>query len=131
MIPVPGSRNLLTILRPQVLRLVGDPGMGKSMIVTFLIEQLTTKLKNTPDMALAYHFCDNRNQSSNNATAVVRQMLFQLFQQRPKHFHLLQKAYDVQGNKLFQDFHTLWKIFVDVIKQYGDGELFIDRKSVV
>lgn len=99
--------------------------MGKSMIITFLIEQLTETLTLTPDMALAFHFCDNRNQSSNNATAVVRQILFQLFQQRPKHFHILQKAYDIQGGKLFHDFYTMWRILLEVITVYGDGELFI------
>lgn len=108
-----------------MLRLVGSPGMGKSMIITFLIEELTETLKLTPDMTMAFHFCDNRNQSSNTATAVVRQLLFQLFQQRPKHFHYLQKAYDVQGSKLFGDFDTLWKILLDVIKVYGEGELFL------
>lgn len=99
--------------------------MGKSMIITYLIEELTETLKITPHMALAFHFCDNRNQSSNTATAVVRQMLFQLFQQRPNHFGILQKAYDVQGPKLFQDFDTLWVILKAVIKVYGEGELFL------
>lgn len=103
------------------MRLVGDPGMGKSMIITFLIEKLTTRLGVTPNMVLAYHFCDNRNQSSNTAQAVVRMMLFQLFQQRPQHFHFLQKAYDIQGNKLFSDFPEMWRIFLEVLAHYGDG----------
>lgn len=86
------------------------------MLVVFLIEQLIAKLQVTPNMALAYHFCDNRNRSSNNATAVVRQLLFQLFQQHPEHFHFLQTPYNVQGNKLFQDFDALWDIFVAVLE---------------
>lgn len=112
-------------LRPQVLRLIGNPGMGKSMIITYLIEELTEKLKNTPDMTLAFHFCDNRNQSSNTATAVTRQILFQLFQQRPEHFHYLQKAYDLQGPKLFTEFDTMWDILKVVVKNWGKGELYI------
>lgn len=99
--------------------------MGKSMIITFLIEQLITKLQVTKNMVLAYHFCDNRNQSSNNSCAVVRQMLFQLFQQRPEHFGILQKAYDVDGPKLFQNFYKMWEIFLDVLTHFGEGEVFI------
>lgn len=111
------------------MRLVGYPGMGKSMILTFLIEGLTDRLTVTPDMVMVYHFCDNRNQSSNNAEAVVRQILFQLFQQRPKHFNILQKAYDIAGAKLFADFEKLWEILLEVlamyVKDYPHSEVFI------
>lgn len=111
------------------MRLVGNPGMGKSMILTFLIETLTKRLEVTPDMVLAFHFCDNRNQSSNTATAVVRQILFQLFQQRPKNFHILQKAYDFAGPKLFQDFFKLWDILEEVLRalpvEKPEGEVFL------
>ena len=110
--------------RPQVLRITGQSAMGKSMLMTFLIGHLTAELGFTPDMALAYHFC-NRNLSTNSATAVVRQILFQLYQQWPKQFHFLQKVYDIQGNKLFQDFHALWRVLVQTLESHGEAEAFI------
>lgn len=96
------------------------------MLLQFLIKELTEKLQVTRDMTFAYHFCDNRmNAILGTATGLLRQLLFQLFQQRPDHIPLLQRIWDYQGKKLFENFDSLWSIFVEVLEQYGEGELFI------
>ena len=110
----------------QVLRVIGEPEMGKTMLVTFLVERLSTTLRVTKGMSLAYHFCDNENLTTNTAIAIVKSILYQLFQQQPQHFHLLQASYDIHKHALFKDFNLMWDVLGDIIQAFRDDDsLFI------
>lgn len=65
----------------QILGLTRRPGIGKSIPMKFLIEHLPEKLKCTSGTVLALHFCDRRYQTSSTATSIIREILFQLYQQ--------------------------------------------------
>jgi hypothetical protein len=48
----------------QLLRLVGAPGIGKTMISSFLVGELEERAKKSPKMTFSYYFCDNKNGES-------------------------------------------------------------------
>jgi len=64
---------------PQLLQLIGDPGIGKTMISSFLVRELEQKVQQTSAATLAYYFCEN--QVRNTATAILRGLLLQLLRQ--------------------------------------------------
>jgi ankyrin repeat protein len=99
--------------------------MGKSMIASFLVEQFQKKLGNTPNMILAYHFCDNKNNKTNTATAILRGLLVQIFQQCPEMFRHIQRHFDLKGPDLFDDFEHLWQITLAILKDYKQGEIYL------
>lgn len=110
----------------QVLHVIGEAHMGKTMLTSFLIERLSTTLRVTEGMILAYHFCDNENLTTNTALSIVKSVLYQLFQQQPQHFHLLQASYDIHKHALFKDFHLMWGVLDDIIQAFKrDDSLFI------
>jgi hypothetical protein len=57
----PEYRSWLSNPDIQLLRLVGEPGIGKSMISSFLVEELEKKCKETKNVIFAYTF-DNRDE---------------------------------------------------------------------
>ena len=43
-----------------LLHITGSPGIGKSVMSAFLVDELLEKAKTT-EMILAYYFCDNKD----------------------------------------------------------------------
>lgn len=109
----------------QVLRLLGAKAAGKTMLITFLVEHWTLRLKLSSSMSLAYWFCDSGNHATNTATGIVRGVLYQILQQRPHNYHHLQQVYGVHGKAVFEDFRTLWTIFRRVLEAPAEEEIVI------
>jgi ankyrin repeat protein len=109
----------------QLLRLVGAPGIGKTMLSSFLVDELERKARTTPRMTFAYYFCDNKDDKRKTATAIIRGLLVQLLQQHPGLFKYIQPKYNMIGDDLFIDFDALWLILVLIIKDFGGGELYL------
>jgi hypothetical protein len=63
---------------PQFLRLIGSPGIRKTMISTFLIKMLKKKVEKTPGKAFAYFFCDDKDQDRRILTVILRSLIWQL-----------------------------------------------------
>ena len=95
---------------PRILRLVGAPGIGKTMISSYLVEELEKRAKVTSDMTFAYYFCDNKDDKRNTAIAIIRGLLLQLFRQRPLLFKHIQEDYNQMKDRVFDNFDALWQI---------------------
>jgi len=65
----------------QLLQLVGNPGIGKTVISTFLVETLEERICKTINSTFAYYFCDNKDEKRNTATAILRGLILQLLRQ--------------------------------------------------
>jgi ankyrin repeat protein len=114
----------------QLLRLTGPPGIGKTMMSTFLIELLKGKVERSDDHMLAYFFCDDKIQDRKMPTAIIRSLVWQLLLQRNELFEHMRPDYEkhIKGRifiDLFDNFTTLWRIFQDMLQDERAGDIFI------
>lgn len=107
-----------------VLGLVGDPGIGKTMISSFLVDELEKKVQATPNITFAYYFCDNKDEKRRTATAIIRGLLLQLFRQRAILISHLQTVFDQMRDQVFTDFDALWRILLCILKDTQAGEIY-------
>ena len=109
---------------PRLLWLSGGPGIGKTMISSFLVEELAHLAERSSQMTLAYYFCDDKDEKRRSATAILRGLLLQLLRQRPVLFKHIQPSFDISRDDLFINFHSLWRVFISVVQDPGVGEVF-------
>jgi hypothetical protein len=102
----------------RLLWIKGHAGTGKTMLMIGLIRQLSHQpVALSP--ALSFFFCQGTNTALNNATAVLRSLIWLLLLQQPRLIsHLLQK-YKESGADLFRDqnaFIALSEAFQNMLK---------------
>ncbi|KAK7178376.1 Vegetative incompatibility protein HET-E-1-like protein 15 [Paraphaeosphaeria sporulosa] len=83
----------------RLLWIKGDPGKGKTMLLC----GLTDELEKSSSHSLSFFFCEGTNLALNNATAVLRGLLFSLVSQQPSLASHLRRRYDQAGRSLFED----------------------------
>ncbi|EXA31563.1 hypothetical protein FOVG_17184 [Fusarium oxysporum f. sp. pisi HDV247] len=114
----------------QLLRLIGPPGIGKTMMSTFLIEVLKGKVEKSPDKMFAYFLCDYRYPEQRSPTAILRSLIWQLLLQRNELFQHIRSDFEKHKDSrlfecLFGNFSSLWRIFEDMVRDDHAGEAFI------
>ncbi|KAL2138203.1 hypothetical protein VTI28DRAFT_7276 [Corynascus sepedonium] len=100
----------------RLLWIKGDPGKGKTMLLCGIIDELKAV---SDSSLLSFFFCQAADASINNATAVLRGLIYLLVDQRPSLLSHVQKKYDATGNPLFRDANTwvaLSEIFTDILE---------------
>jgi hypothetical protein len=83
----------------QVLWIKGDPGKGKTMLLCGIINEMSplTKQRDEDEVAttlLSYFFCQATDKRINNATAVLRGLIYLLVDQQPSLVSHVRKKYD-------------------------------------
>jgi ankyrin repeat protein/Cdc6-like AAA superfamily ATPase len=111
--------------KTQLLRLIGNPGIGKTTLSTFLVDELVGRAQITRGMTFAYYFCDNKDEKRNTATAIIRGLLLQLLRQHPKFFRYIQQPFDEQKNGLFDNFNALWRILVEILGDFKEDKIYV------
>ncbi|GJN70022.1 hypothetical protein PLICBS_004074, partial [Purpureocillium lilacinum] len=102
----------------RLLWVNGPAGTGKTMLMIGIIRGLSCQ---SPALAptLSFFFCQGTNRSLNNATAILRSLIWLLVIQQPKvSSHLLQK-YEQRGAELFTDpnaFFALSEAFQNMLQ---------------
>ena len=76
----------LDIGRYHLLRLIGSPGIGKTMISTFLVKELQEKAQRAIGKAFAYFFFDDKDNRRNEPKAMLRSLIWQLLLQKNELF---------------------------------------------
>lgn len=109
----------------QLLRLVGSPGIGKTIMAIFLVNELRRKAERTPNTTFAYFFCDNKDKDRNTPTAVLRSVIRQLLLQRHALFEHFQSDFKEQKSGLFENFYALWRILESMLRDHRAGEVFV------
>ncbi|KAH8665172.1 WD40-repeat-containing domain protein [Tricladium varicosporioides] len=101
----------------QLLWIKGDPGKGKTMLLVGIIKEL---LKSLPNSSLqSFFFFQGTDTNLDNATAVLRGLLYQMLVQQPCLISYVRKKYDKSGPKLFEGsnvFFSLSGIFTDMLR---------------
>ncbi|CAN9463327.1 unnamed protein product [Alternaria alternata] len=100
----------------RLLWVKGDPGKGKTMLLCGIIDELQSSMPQ--DALLSYFFCQATDARINNATAVLRGLLYMLVVQQPSLVSHVRKKYDRAGKAMFEDANAwvvLAKIFEAVL----------------
>ena len=101
----------------HLLWIKGDPGKGKTMLLCGIIDEL--KKSTVETHLLAFFFCQATDSRINNATAVLRGLLYLLVDQQPSLISHIQKQHDLAGKALFEDANawvSLSNIFTNVLQ---------------
>jgi hypothetical protein len=94
-----------------LLWMKGDAGKGKTMLVCGIVDQLKT----SNDALLSFFFCQGTDDRINNATSVLRGVIYQLVTQQPTLMSHLREKYDRLGGNLFQDANA-WVALSDIFE---------------
>jgi hypothetical protein len=97
----PDFRQWRDDAQTRVLWVKADPGKGKTMLLCGIIDELQESLGSTG--VLSYFFCQAGELSNNNATAVLRGLLFMLIKQQPLLVSHVREKYDCSGKAIFED----------------------------
>ena len=102
---------------PCSLLVTGPPGKGKSVLSNFMVDHLREPVGNSK---VIYYFCNiKNNESSRNASAVLRALIVQLCEDRRLYRTLPNRFQDDDDRKSFRSagFDELWRTFDDLVKQ--------------
>lgn len=114
----------------QFLQLIGSPGIGKTMMSTFLIEVLKRKVEKSPDKLFAYFLCDDKDEKRRTPTSMLRSLIWQLLLQKNELYRHIQSDFEKHKDNrvfesLFENFSALWRIFQEMLCDEDAGEVFI------
>ncbi|KAF5849242.1 hypothetical protein GGP41_006191 [Bipolaris sorokiniana] len=110
----------------RLLWVKGDPGKGKTMLLCGIIDELQNSLPQTA--LLSYFFCQATDSRINNATAVLRGLLYMLIRQQPSLASHVRRKHDHAGKSLFEDANAwvaLTEIFADVLQDVSLGTTYL------
>jgi hypothetical protein len=85
----------------QLLWIKGDPGKGKTMLLCGIINEL--KKSTVKTNLLTFFFCDGTDERINNATAILRGLIYLLIDQQPSLIRYIREKHDDAGKALFED----------------------------
>jgi archaellum biogenesis ATPase FlaH len=100
----------------RLLWIKGDPGKGKTMLLCGIIDELS---KSTQPALQSFFFCQGTDSRINNATAVLRGLIYLLVDQQPSLLSHVRTKYDRAGETLFKDANTwdaLLEVFTNILK---------------
>ncbi|KAF2260607.1 HET-domain-containing protein [Lojkania enalia] len=101
----------------RLLWIKGDPGKGKTMLLCGIINELKKSM--TKANLMSYFFCQATDSHINNATAVLRGLIYLLVDQQPSLISHVRKKHDHAGKSLFEDANVwvaLSEIFINILQ---------------
>ena len=101
----------------RLLRIKGDPGKGKTMLLCGIVDELKKSMVKTD--LVSYFFCQATDSRINSATAVLRGLLFLLINQQPSLVSHIRKSHNHAGKALFEDANawvTLSEAFTHILQ---------------
>lgn len=106
----------------RLLWIKGDAGKGKTMLMIGIINELSRQVagsrQSSPSGILSYFLCQGTDSRLNNATAILRGIIYLLVVQQPFLISHLRKKYDTIGRRLFEDttaFYSLCEVFQQML----------------
>jgi Cdc6-like AAA superfamily ATPase len=105
----------------QLLWIRGEPGKGKTMLLCGIIDELKTTVRTA---IISFFFCQATDARINNATAVLRGLIYMLVTQQPALISHLRESYDGFGKQRFEgpnSWVALSKIFTSILEDLEDA----------
>jgi hypothetical protein len=100
----------------RLLWIKGDPGKGKTMLLCGIIDELIKSSAHNTN--IAFFFCQATRAHINNATAVLRGLIYMLVKQQPLLISYLRDAYD-DGNQRFDGVNA-WEALSEILSKMLD-----------
>jgi hypothetical protein len=111
----------------QLLWIKGDPGKGKTMLMVGIINELLQQVQSQPSQSIAYFLCQANDPRLNNATSILRSLIYMLVRQQPHLITHLRERYDTDP-KLFESgnaFYSLSAIFDRMVQSSTSATIFL------
>ncbi|KXT06184.1 hypothetical protein AC578_1311 [Pseudocercospora eumusae] len=109
---------------PQLLLITGEPGIGKTVLATFLVDHYK-KQSASNGSDFSYFFCMNAEARQSTGLGILRGWLLLLLRKRPALCDHLLKDFAVKGEHLFDSIESLWPVFEAVISDDILGNLLL------
>ena len=115
----------------RILWIKGDPGKGKTMLISGILDELSpsTKLRDIEATTLlSYFFCQATDDRINNASAALRSLIYLLIDQQPLLISHVRKKYDHAGKALFEDpnaWVALSEIFTSILQDPSLKSIYV------
>ena len=110
----------------RLLWIKDDPDKGKTILLCGIIDELRKSTAKTHH--LSYFFCQIIDSRINNATAVLRELLYLFISQQPSLVLHIRKRYDRAGKSMFKDANawiTLTEVFADILQNSSLGLTYL------
>ncbi|KAH8645583.1 hypothetical protein BGZ60DRAFT_340639, partial [Tricladium varicosporioides] len=103
----------------SLLWIYGIPGSGKSILASYIVDQLKSKTSKLadPSPSLIFFFCSNRSESRRASTHILCSLIHQLTLQRPELWEIVDKAYSKNTSLRIHVFEELWVVFVAMLQK--------------
>lgn len=114
------------------LNLISLQGAGKTILSSRLIDHYALDDDRLQTGHVLYFFCKSTDADKNNATAVIRSLLYQLFKStkdpetQVRLTAEIEKALDKSGKRQAVDFAPIWAIFSDNLKLLSPALVILD-----
>ncbi|KAF3225937.1 hypothetical protein TWF191_004967 [Orbilia oligospora] len=94
----------------HILWISGDPGKGKTMLLCGIVNELRRDNSAADSFYLSYFFCQGTDVRINNATAVLRGLIFSLILQDGSLGSHIQQVYDQVGQGAFEGINSWFQL---------------------
>ena len=95
--------------RIRLLWVTGYAGTGKTVLSSFVSQILRER---QPKALVCRFFCDAKIEKFSDPCAMLRSLIYQLADQKRKLWHTIKRASDAGGFSVFDQFDSLWNLFV-------------------
>ncbi|KAH8431009.1 uncharacterized protein LDX57_008670 [Aspergillus melleus] len=111
----------------QLLWIKGDPGKGKTMLIIGIINELLQQVQSHSSQSIAYFLCQATDPKLNNATSVLRGLIYMLIRQQPHLISHLRERYDTDPKLLESGnaFYSLSVIFDKMVQNLSNATIFL------
>jgi len=116
----------------SLLWICANPGAGKTILSSFLIEHFRSEETNPARGNVLYFFCKNTDVDKNTPTAVIRSLLYQLYklakdqEARESLYDDLGLALDRSGQQRAVNFTIMWQLFSTHVKNLTATTIIVD-----
>src|SRR5450432_1565739 len=99
----------------SLLWVSADPGCGKSVLASFLIDDLKSEEPQRNLLStICYFFCKTDDERRNSGVLVVRSLLHQLLCARTDLLQYADEIYKKKGSAMLNDLEVLWDFLVEL-----------------
>ncbi|CAG9984807.1 unnamed protein product [Clonostachys byssicola] len=110
----------------RTLWISAPPGMGKTHLSIFLSKRLQRLCEVQKDSIALFFFCDNKVETRNTGSSILRGLIYQLIQYRKELVRIPLQQWKIQANVFSSanSFQSLWGIFEDIIEYLPDTKVY-------